>query len=71
MPKQLGDITVYHLPEIKAEFDISIKSLRQYCKEGRLPARKCGSKWFVEETALQEFFRTGNAQIDGGNGQAA
>ena len=60
MPKQLGNVITYDLPEIKAAFNVSIEALRDYCRAGELPARKCGSKWFVEESALKEFFRTGN-----------
>ncbi len=39
MPKQLGDVKTYDLPEIKAAFNVSIEALRDYCRAGELPAR--------------------------------
>lgn len=72
MPKQLGNVKVYELPEIEAAFEVTVRALRFYCKQGRIKARKMGSRWFVEEEALREFFHTGNnPQAGAGTGAAA
>lgn len=60
MPKTLGNITVYHLPEIHKKFGITLRALREYCKSGKLRGRKCGSKWYVEESSLKAFFADGD-----------
>ena len=57
MSMELGNLRLYKLHEIAKTFGVTVKALRDYCRAGKLPARKIGSKWFVTESALEDFFR--------------
>lgn len=50
------NLKLYKLQEVAETTGITIKALRDYCRSGELPARKVGSKWFVTEEALSNFF---------------
>lgn len=67
MPFQLGNVTTYHLHEISEAFKITLRTLREKCKTGELPARKIGSQWIVEESALRSFFNPGPGDPDQGD----
>jgi len=53
--KQFGDIKFYDVQEIAKAFDMTPQSVRKYFKEGRIKARKVGTRWYVTEEAMREF----------------
>ena len=53
--KQFGDIKFYDVQEIARIFDMTPQSVRKYFKEGRIKARKVGTRWYVTEEAMREF----------------
>jgi excisionase family DNA binding protein len=55
MPKQVGSITLYPLPELSELLGVTPVTLRQYIKDGKLKARKIGSTYHITEEALREF----------------
>jgi len=56
MPRQIGDLVFYELPEVAEKLDCHINTLRKYLRDGRLKGRKVGNKWLVSEDGLREFF---------------
>jgi len=53
--KRFGDIKLYDVQEIARIFDMTPQSVRKYFKEGRIKARKVGTRWYVTEEAMREF----------------
>ena len=59
---QIGDIRAYDVYEIAKMFDMTPQSIRKFLKQGRIKARKFGTKWYVTEDAMREYLLTGNVQ---------
>jgi predicted site-specific integrase-resolvase len=59
MPKQVGNLILFDLEELSKELDISVFSLREYIKKGKLRAQKLGKKYFVTQDSINEYFSTG------------
>ena len=57
MPIQLGELKLYSLKELSKSLGITTFTLRTYIRQGKLRARKMGTKWLVTEDALREYFR--------------
>lgn len=55
MPRTIGSITVYDLPEIAQKLRLHLDTLRRYVREGRLRATKIGKTYLVAEENLKEF----------------
>jgi len=53
--KQIGDIKFYDVQEIAKIFDMTPQSIRKFLKEGRIKARKVGTRWYVTEEAMREY----------------
>ncbi len=53
--KRFGDIKLYDVQEIAKAFDMTPQSVRKYFKEGRIKARKVGTRWYVTEEAMREY----------------
>ena len=53
--KQIGDIKFYDVQEIAKIFDMTPQSIRKFFKEGRIKARKFGTRWYVTEEAMREY----------------
>jgi len=53
--KQFGDIKFYDVQEIAKIFDMTPQSIRKFFREGRIKARKFGTRWYVTEEAMREF----------------
>lgn len=53
--KQIGDIKFYDVQEIAKIFDMTPQSIRRFFKEGRIKARKFGTRWYVTEEAMREY----------------
>lgn len=56
MPKQVGNLTLYNLEELSEQLDITVISLREYIKKGKLRAQKLGKRYFITQEALNEYF---------------
>ncbi len=56
MPIQLGDLRLYTLQELSKKFNLTLVTLRNYIKQGKLKARKVGVRWYVTEKTLEEYF---------------
>ena len=61
MPIQLGEIKLYSLKELSKTLGITTFTLRTYIRQGKLRARKMGTKWLITEDALREYF--GNTEV--------
>ena len=57
MPTQLGDIKLYSLKEISETLKVTEVTLRSYLNSGRLRGQKMGTRWFVTENNLREYFK--------------
>ena len=53
--KRFGDIKLYDVQEIARIFDMTPQSVRKYFKEGRIKARKVGTRWYVTEEAIRDY----------------
>jgi len=53
--KQIGDIKFYDVQEIAKIFNMTPQSIRKFLKEGRIKARKVGTRWYVTEEAMREY----------------
>ena len=53
--KQIGDIRFYDVQEIAKAFDMTPQSIRKFLREGRIKARKFGTRWYVAEEAMREY----------------
>ena len=53
--KQIGGIKFYDVQEIAKIFDMTPQSIRKFFKEGRIKARKFGTRWYVTEEAMREY----------------
>jgi len=56
MPKVVGGLTLFDLKELSREIGITETTLRKYLREGKIRGKKIGTKWFVTEEALKEYF---------------
>lgn len=53
----IGDIKMYDLQEVSEKIGISVVSLREWIKQGKLKAKKLGVKYYVSEDSLIEFLK--------------
>ena len=49
------DKKVYDLKDLEKELKIGRRTLREYCKEGRLKAKKVGRTYLVTEKSVMDF----------------
>ena len=56
MPIQLGDLKLFSLQELSKKLNITTVTLRAYIRQGKLRARKLGTRWYFTEEALREYF---------------
>lgn len=62
MPIQIGDLKLYSLQELSESLKLTLISLRSYVRQGKLKARKVGTRWYVSEDNLKEFFNNPEAK---------
>ena len=48
---------MYDLQELSEKIGISVVSLRQWIRQGKLKAKKIGVKYYVSEDSLIEFLK--------------
>lgn len=53
----LESIKMYDLQEVSEKIGISVVSLREWIKQGKLKAKKLGVKYYVSEESLIEFLK--------------
>ncbi len=56
MPVKLDNLVLYSILELSQKLGITGATLRAYVKAGKLRGQKMGTKWFVSEESLREFF---------------
>ena len=56
---EVNEDTFYTLPEINKGLNITIFSLRNWIKTGRLKAKKTGVRYFIQGKDLKDFLRSG------------
>ena len=56
MAVKLGNLVLYDLDELSKKLNVHTATIRGYIRTGRLPGQKVGTKWFVSEESLREFF---------------
>jgi excisionase family DNA binding protein len=66
MPITFTNLVLYDLQELSKKLNVHIVTLRTYLKEGRLRGQKMGTKWYVSEESLREFFLRLPAQTEKG-----
>lgn len=62
MPKRLGDLTLYDVPELAELLDVQEKTVRAYLRDGRLQGRKLAKKWYVSLDSLKAYFEEPEAK---------
>jgi len=58
MPVIIGGLKLFSVDDLAAKLHVTKLTIRTYCREGRLRARKVGNRWFVSEESLREYFNT-------------
>jgi len=53
----LESIKMYDLQELSEKIGISVVSLREWIRQGKLKAKKIGVKYYVSEDSLIEFLK--------------
>ena len=56
MPIKFESLVLYDLKELSRKLNVHIVTLRTYLREGRLRGQKMGTKWYISEDGLREFF---------------
>lgn len=52
----LGELRAFTVKEVADNFGVTIMTIRNYIKSGKLKARKVGVKYYITEDNLREFF---------------
>jgi excisionase family DNA binding protein len=55
MPKEVNGETAFTIQELELMLQVTGKTLRRWCAEGRLEAFRIGRQWLVTEGALEAF----------------
>lgn len=63
-------IKVYNVAELSDVLRLTPQSVRRFIKEGRIRARKVGTRWLVTEDALRLFLE-GGTPVDEDAGDAS
>ena len=59
---EVNEDTFYTLPEINEGLGITIFTLRNWIKTGRLKAKKTGVRYFIQGKDLKDLLRTGTRE---------
>jgi len=62
MPLKIGEIKLYSIAELAKDLKVTKETLRAYLKKGKLKGQKMGTRWYVTEESLKEFFNTSPAK---------
>jgi len=58
MPRQVGDLKLYDIKELAEQLGVAQDTIRNYLKAGRLAGQKLGTRWYVSEDALRDYFNS-------------
>lgn len=56
MPRQVGDLKLYDIQELTELLGVQDDTIRNYLKAGRIAGQKLGTKWYVSEDGLRDYF---------------
>lgn len=56
---RIGDMTAYDVEDLAKLLQLTPITIRQYIREGRLPGRKFGKKWYVLEEDVRAAIEKG------------
>jgi len=56
MPKNIGTLKIYDLKELSEMLELTVPSLRTYINRGKIQGKKFGTKWYVSDKALKDYF---------------
>jgi len=62
MPIEIGSIRLYSIVELAENLKVTKETLRSYLKKGKLKGQKMGTRWYVTEESLREFFNTSRTE---------
>ncbi len=54
---QIGGIAIFDVTEVANKFGVTQKTIRRYINEGRLAGQKAGTRWYISQEAISDFFR--------------
>ncbi len=54
MPKEIDGVRFYNVKELAGLMEVQERTITQWLREGKIPAKKLGAKWFISETALRK-----------------
>lgn len=57
--RTLGEVRLFTCEEVAAATKSTPLTIRQYCREGILQARKVGRRWLIPENAVRQYFGIG------------
>ena len=58
MPITIGGLNLYTTAEIAEKLGLHNQTVRAYMREGRIKGQKAGTRWYITEEALREFFES-------------
>ena len=62
---KIGDMTAYDVEDLAKMFRLTPITIRQYIREGRLPGRKFGKRWYVLEEDVKATLEKGLPPSEG------
>ena len=62
---KVGDMTAYDVEDLSKMFRLTPITIRQYIREGRLPGRKFGKRWYVLEEDVKAALEKGLPPSEG------
>lgn len=62
MPKKIGQLELYDIPELAELMGIQRKTIRAMLATGKLKGRKMARRWYVTEDSLREYFKMSEAE---------
>ena len=56
MPRQVGELKLFDVQELAELLGVQDNTIRNYLKAGRIAGQKLGTKWYVSEDGLRDYF---------------
>ena len=53
---KIASLQIFNIEEIAIQFKLTPATVRRYIKLGRLKGQKMGTKWYVSNEAISDFF---------------
>jgi len=58
MPLELGELRLFDVKELAQKFKLNPITLRAYIRTGKITGRKIGTRWYISEESLRQYFLT-------------